>query len=217
MDAKRDERARGVWTRQEKDLLRGLDRPERIQAFLNEIPYNADHQCRSPRRVMRDRVAHCMEGALFAAAALRFHGYGCHLLDLQAAGDDDHVIAVYRRHGCLGALAKSNFAGLRCREPVYRTPRELAMSYFNDYFNVERARTLRAFSRLIDLTRFDRLQWMTTAEDLDPIGQVLSRLAHTPLVTPTMIRSFSLVDDRSYQGNLLGANWDGLYKPSGTS
>jgi hypothetical protein len=125
------------FTPQERRLLDRLSTPEKVQRFLDEeICYNNEREgatCRSPRRVMRDRLGQCMEGALFAAAALSHHGHPPLLVDLEAVRDDDHVLAVYRRRGLWGAAAKSNYSGLRFREPVYRTIRELVMSYFEHY------------------------------------------------------------------------------------
>jgi len=120
------------FTAAERAVFRRLATPEKIQRFLDELPYNKEPHgdtCRSPRRVLRDRTAHCMEGALFGAAALRMIGHPPLLLDLEAVRDDDHVLAIFRSRGHWGALAKSNYSGLRYREPVYRTLRELAMSY----------------------------------------------------------------------------------------
>src|ERR1700733_14561331 len=142
-------------------MPRRLDTPERIQRFLDdEVGYNKEEggpTCRSPRRVLRDRLAHCMEGALFGAAALRVHGFPPLLLDLEAVRDDDHVLAIFRQRGHWGALGKSNYSGLLFREPVYRTLRELAMSYFEHYFNLDRAKTLPKYLRPVNLTRFDRI------------------------------------------------------------
>ncbi|MGH7249108.1 MAG: hypothetical protein ACREH9_13485, partial [Pseudomonadota bacterium] len=115
-----------------------LNTPEKIQRVLDDrIHYNKEEggpSCRSPRRVLHDRLGHCMEGALFGAAALRLLGFPPLLVDLEAVRDDDHVLAVFRRRGRWGAVAKSNYSGLRYREPVYKTLRELAMSYFEHYY-----------------------------------------------------------------------------------
>src|SRR3984893_10639924 len=121
----------------EFSLLRRLNSPERIQRFIDEVGYNKEEHgptCRSPRRVLRDRVAQCLEGALFGAAALRVQGWPPLLLDLEAGRDDAHGVGIFKQRGCGGAAAKSNSAGLRFREPVYRTLRELAMSYFENYY-----------------------------------------------------------------------------------
>ncbi len=120
------------------------------------MPYHLAGTAWSPRRVLRERTAHCLEGAVFAAAALRVLGFPPLLLDLEAVQDTDHVVAVFRSRGHWGAIAKSNFSGLRYREPVHRSLRELVMSYFEGYINLRGDRTLRAYSRPVDLARFDR-------------------------------------------------------------
>ena len=119
------------WTIGEKRFLKKLDDPDKIQGFLDTIDYNPDYECRSPRWVIRKRSAHCFEGALFAAAALNFIGYKPLLVDMKAFNDDDHVIAVFKVDGFWGSVAISNFTTLRYREPVYRSLRELIMSYFD--------------------------------------------------------------------------------------
>ncbi len=171
---------------QEYRLLRSLSTPHKVQKFLDDLPYNKEKNgetCRSPRRVIRDETAHCFEGALFAAAALRVEGRPPLILDLESVRDDDHVIAIYRDHNCWGAIAKSNYAGLRFREPVYRSLRELVMSYFEHYYNLEGEKTLRAYSRPINLKRFDRSDWMIAEEDLWQIPEYLTTISHTPILT----------------------------------
>ena len=168
----------------ERAVFRRLATPEKIQRFLDDLAYNKEHDgetCRSPRRVLRDRTAHCMEGALFGAAALRMLGHPPLLLDLEAVRDDDHVLAIFRERGHWGALAKSNYSGLRYREPVYRTLRELAMSYFEHYYNLKREKTLRNYSRPVNLRRFDS----TSLDDgggrcLDCTGIPGDHPAHSP-------------------------------------
>lgn len=187
-------------SRAEHRLLRSLRTPGGVQRFLDhEIAYNKEpngHTCRSPRRVLRDRVAHCMEGALFGAAALRVLGHPPLLLDLEAVRDDDHVLAIYRVRGHWGAIAKSNYASLRFREPVYRTIRELVMSYFEHYHNLQGEKTLRAYSRPVRLARFDRMNWMTAEEDVWPVPEYLCTISHTPTITPAMERRLNHLDDR---------------------
>lgn len=173
----------------ERAALRALTTPERIQRLLDDLPYNKEPEgptCRSPRRVLRDRTAHCMEGALLAAAALRFNGFPPLLLDLEAVRDDDHVLAIFRARGGWGAMAKSNYAGLRFREPVYRTLRELVMSYFEHYYNEAGEKTLRRYSRPVNLARFDAMAWMTAEEDVWPIPEYLTVIPHIPLLPPGM-------------------------------
>src|SRR6266481_622508 len=155
-------------TASEKKLLAKLATPWKIQGHLDALPYNKEKDgltCRSPRRVMRDQTAHCFEAALFAAAALRVNGHPPLILDLESVRDDDHVVALYKIDRHWGAIAKSNYAGLRFREPVYRSLRELVMSYFEHYYNLKGEKTLRAYSRPINLGPFDRLDWMTSEED----------------------------------------------------
>lgn len=194
----------GEWSARERLALRALAAPQKIQSFLdNEVAYNkepAGPTCRSPRLVLRDRTAHCMEGALLAAAALAFHGHPPLLVDLEAVRDDDHVLAVFKQHGCWGAIAKSNYAGLRFREPVYRTLRELVMSYFEHYFNPAGEKTLRRYSRPVNLARFDG--WMTAGRHVWEIPEHLCHVAHIPLVGPT--RRLNRVDPRLMAAGLVG-------------
>jgi hypothetical protein len=192
----------------ERAVFRRLSTPEKIQHFLDhELAYNKEPDgptCGSPRRVLRERKAHCMEGALVGAAALRALGYPPLLLDLEAVRDDDHVLAIFRRDGCWGAIAKSNYSGLRYREPVYRGLRELAMSYFEHYYNLRREKTLRNYSRPVNLRRFDSIHWMTSEEDVWAIPEYLTTIHHTPLVTPRVARRLARVDDRLFAAGLVG-------------
>jgi hypothetical protein len=186
--------------------LRAFATPHGIQRVLDAMPYHIASTVWSPRRVLRERTAHCLEGAIFAAAALRVLGFPPLLLDLEAVQDSDHVIAVYRQRGHWGAIAKSNFSGLRYREPVYRTIRELVMSYFEGYINLRGDRTLRAYSRPVDLARFDRSHpgWLTSVTDLWFIPEYLVGIPHEPLLRPAMIRRLKRADRRSLQAGLVG-------------
>src|SRR3989440_11026896 len=186
---------------------RRLDTPAKIQRFLDEIPYNieADGETfRSPRRVLADQTANCIEGAVLAAAALRVQGQVPLIMDLTATRDEDHVIAVFRRRGLWGAIATSKFTGLRYREPVYRTVRELAMSYFEQYFNLAGERTLRGYGRPVNLARFDRLRWMTSDEDLWPISEHLERIPHVALIGPASARRLTTLGPQLRAAGLLG-------------
>ncbi len=189
-------------------MLGRLSTPEKIQRFLDEeVAYNKEPDgptCRSPRRVLRDLTGHCMEGALFGAAALRRLGHPPLLVDLEAVRDDDHVLAVFRERGHWGAIAKSNYSGLRFREPVYRTLRELAMSYFEHYYNPAGEKTLRAYSRTVDLARFDHLEWMTSEEDLWPVAEHLGTVRHYRILTPSMERGLRRVDPRLMAAGRVG-------------
>src|SRR5262245_8794230 len=194
------------FTTRELRTLRALGSPRGIQRALDAMPYHLASTAWSPGRVLRERTAHCLEGAVFAACALRALGAPPLLLDLEAVQDTDHVVAVYQVRGHWGAIAKSNFSGLRYREPVYRSLRELAMSYFEDYINLRGEHTLRAYSRPVDLARFDRVHpgWMTSERDLWWIPEHLVEIPHTPLLTPAQIRSLSRVDGRALRAGLVG-------------
>ena len=168
------------------------------------MPYHHASTAWSPRRVLHARTAHCLEGAVFAAAALRVLGFRPLLVDLEAVQDTDHVIAVFRMNGHWGAIAKSNFSGLRYRDAVYRSLRELVMSYFDGYVNYRGERTLRAYSRPLDLGRFDVRGWVTSAQDLWWIAEHLVDVPHIRLLTPALERRLSRIDRRGLRAALVG-------------
>jgi hypothetical protein len=190
--------------------LSRLSPPWRIQRRLDAMDYDsAGAGCRSPRRVLREGRVQCMDGALFAAAALRVQGYRPLILDLEAEQDDDHVLAIFRIRGGWGAIGRSNYSGLRYREPLYRTVRDLALSYFESYFNLRRQKTLRRYSVPVDLARFDRRQWMTAEDDLWDIPNYLVDVKHFPLVTRAQIRALATVDRRMFAAGLVGREGHG--------
>lgn len=201
------------WTKEEKEFLRTLDNPDKIQTFLDSIEYNPDYECRSPRQVLKKRSAHCFEGALFAAATLQFIGYKPLIVDMLAENDDDHVIAVFRENGHWGAVAKSNFTSLRYREPVYRSLRELIMSYFDFFFNVDGFKSLRSYSLPFDLTKFESRKWQTTDEDLEYIGTKIESLHHYPVVSDEMISKLYPASKQMLDAGLLGSKPEGLFIP----
>ncbi|MDP2915198.1 MAG: hypothetical protein Q8O91_07075 [Candidatus Aminicenantes bacterium] len=201
------------WTAAEKAVLARLDAPIKIQHFLNKIAYDPVPGTASPRLVMRERKANCFEGALFAAAALRHLGHPPLLVDIRSHNDDDHVLAVFRRNGAWGCVAKSNFTVLRFREPVYRSIRELMMSYFDVYFNSIGEKTLRAYSVPFDLIRFDKNDWMTTEEDVSYIGDALDRARHYKVMTSAMVHDLQMTDPDLIKAGLMGADAAGLFKP----
>lgn len=201
------------FTKDELSLFKRLNNPDKIQGFLDSIAYNPNYECRSPRWVIRKRSAHCFEGALFAAAALQLIGHKPLLIDMKAFNDDDHVIALFKEDGCWGAIAKSNFTSLRYREPVYRSIRELIMSYFDFFFNLNGEKSLRSYSLPLDLSVFEHRNWATTDEDLEYIGDKIESLHHFDVVTPEMIKKLYKASDTMMQAGLLGSNADGLYKP----
>jgi hypothetical protein len=203
-----------TWSDKELQFLEQLKDPSGIQGFLDSISYNPSYECRSPRWVMKKRSAHCFEGALFAAAALQYQGYPPLIVDMKADNDDDHVIAVFRYNDCWGSVAKSNFTTLRFREPVYRTLRELVMSYFEFYFNLAGDKTLRSYSLPLNLDTFRKRNWFTTDEDLEYIGDRLEQLRHFPVIKKEMIARLNKASDISMKAGLLGSDEKGLYKPA---
>ena len=199
---------------EELSVFRHLSTPFKIQTFLLDLPYSAEERYRSPRSVLRDRTAHCFDGGLFAAAALRYLGHPPLIVDLLPnARDDDHLIAIYTVERRWGAVAKSNFSGLTFRDPIYRNLCELVMSYFEQFYNVQKQKTLRGYTLPLNLRRFDRLDWMGSDEHLEVIADRLDVVRRVSLLTRSMTRRLSPLDERSYKAGLLGANWNGLYKP----
>jgi hypothetical protein len=184
--------------------LRALRTPAGVQRFLDDLPYNLAYTARSPKKVLQDHTASCLEGGIFAAAALRILGFPPLIFDLEADLDTDHVIAIFKVRGHWGAVAKSNFTGCRYREPVYRSLRELAMSYFNIYFNLRWERTLRRYSRPVNLRRFDRLNWMTTDKPIWFIAEHLCEIPHISLLTPAMEKQLTRLDLRTIKAEMFG-------------
>ncbi len=197
----------------EARLLAGLDRPARIQAFLNTIPYSDDHFYRCPLQVLRERKGHCFDGALFAAMALRRIGFPPLIVEfIPNERDDDHIIAVFKKRSRWGAVAQSNFTGLRYRDPVFRSLRELVMSYWGDHFNAAGEMTLRGYRGPINLKVFDHLEWMSHDAGLEALADGMDRYRIIPLLTAEMAADLDLADERSVRAGLLDANPAGLFK-----
>ena len=178
-------------TADEGRILRALTTPKRVQEFVVGLHANFEEEgdtLRSVRGVLRHRRAHCIEAAFTAACALWLHGDPPLLMDLTAKGDSDHVIALFKRDGCWGAVSKSNHVWLRWRDPVYRSLRELAMSYFHEYTNKQR-KTLRTYSEPVDLRHFDIEEWVTNEDDCWDVGASLEDVPHHRLLTPTQARN----------------------------
>jgi hypothetical protein len=192
------------FTPSELRKLRGLRTPSGIQRFLDDLPYHLAGTAWSPRTVLHEKTAHCLEGAIFAAAALRVLRFPPLILDLEADQDTDHVIAVFKLRGHWGAVAKSNFAGCRYREPVYRTLRELALSYFNTYFNLRGERTLRRYSRPVNLARFDNRNWMASEKAIWFIAEYLCDISHQPLLKRGLEKHLTRVDQRTWKSEMVG-------------
>lgn len=179
--------------KKELKILKKLNTPQKIQDFLNKMSINFEEEgdsFLSPMSVLEKRICHCTEGAILAALALRVNGYPPLLLDLVANRNDfDHVVAVFKKDGKWGAISKTNHAVLRYREPIYNSIRELAMSYFHEYFNDKGKKSLRSFSRPINLKRFDKKGWMTTKDDIYYIPEYLSEIKHIPILNEKQIRN----------------------------
>ena len=201
------------WTKKELKILRRFTSPYKIQQYLDSIEYSAESRYRSPRSVLRDRKAHCFDGAVFAAAMLRRLGYPPLIVDMQAVRDDDHVIAIFKKDGKIGAVAKSNFVGLRYREPLYRDVRELVMSYFEPFYNLNKEKSLRQFTVPFNLSRYDKKNWEFIDGPMEEIGLRLSYIPVTKLMTPAQIRSLQKVDTRTYKAGMIGAIRKGIYRP----
>jgi hypothetical protein len=179
-------------TRAEFAVLRRLSTPRKIQDYLYALPANFEiggQTCLSVREVLKRRRAHCIEGAMLAACALWVHGEPPLLMDLRAEQDYDHVVVLFRRNGHWGAISKTNPPVLRWRDPVYRTLRELAMSYLHEYANKRGQKTLRGYSRPFDLRKFDPKLWVTNGKNCWAVGEAVDEIRHYPLVTKRQARA----------------------------
>ncbi len=177
----------------EHRLFKKLSTPHRVQDYLEALPQNfsksAGETCRSVRRILQKKKAYCFEGAVLAAALLAYHGRQPLLLDLQTTDDDqDHVLALFKEKGRWGAISKTNNPVLRWRDPVYKSVRELAMSYFHEYFLYKSGhKTMRAYSKPFDLTKYRPEVWITGAESLDFIAEDLDGSPHYPIAPASVI------------------------------
>jgi len=187
-------------SRDELRILKKLNTPRKIQDFVTAIPINFEqdeYTSLSPRRVLRENRAHCIEAAFLAAVALRLQGHQPLILDLTADGkDEDHVVALFKQHGHWGAISKTNHVTLRYREPVYKTIRELVMSYFHEYFTNHNGRkTLRSFSQPVNLARFDKKGWVTDEKQLWYVVDHLFKIPHTKILSRKQIATLRKVDE----------------------
>jgi hypothetical protein len=175
-------------TKEELKILKPLNTPKKIQDFIDKIPINFEPEgdtCISPRRVLKENRAHCIEAAMLAALALRIHDHKPLIVDMTSTrDDDDHVIAVFKQNDYWGAISKSNHGVLRYREPIYKSIRELVMSYFHEYINNKNSKkTLRSFSNPVDLSRFDKQNWVTSEEDVWFIPEYLTKIKHNKILS----------------------------------
>ena len=185
-------RVRAVLSPDERSLFRALSTPERIQDFLDSVPINFELSGPtnvSPRTLLLVRQAHCFEGAVFAAAVLASHGRRPLLMDFATAYDDeDHTVALFRRDGLWGAISKTNHAVLRYRDAIYRSPRELAMSYVHEYYMHDGRKSLRAYSQPFDLARYAPEKWITAGESLDWLMASLARSRYLDIAPSHAVR-----------------------------
>ncbi len=202
-------------TAEEINILAELDSPLKIQTFLDSVQYPAGERNRSVLNVLRERQAHCLDGGLFGAAALSWLGHPAMILDIlpEPGKDDDHVLALFRENDCWGAVAKSNFVGLRFREPVYRTLRELVMSYFEQFFNVHGEKTMRAYTRPIRLIKWNSLNWLWDDHGVDIIEKKLKQIAYIPIFSRRADVHLNRIDEITYQSGMSMVNHEGLFKP----
>lgn len=180
-------------------IFRKLNSPARIQDYLNYLKFNfrEDGVFSSPRVVIKSGTVDCLEGALFASAVLEFYGEKPLVLDLRSSKkpfDYDHVVAVFKKDGYFGAISKTNHAVLRYREPVYKTIRELVMSYFHEYFLNDGKKTLREYSELFNLNKLNRLNWRTTEKNLWEVHEVLDKIKHYPVLSPKQVKNLRRAD-----------------------
>ena len=202
------------FTKKELAVFQRLESPQHIQHFLDSLDYSDEERYRSPRSVLCDRKAHCYDGALFAAAALERLGFPPLITEiLPNDNDDDHIVALFKRQDHWGAVAKSNFTGLRYREPVYRSLRELMMTYFEPYYNIKGERTMIGYTGALNLRRFRYLNWQVNDAAMEIIGDALDDAKKFYILSPAMKRRLTPVDTRSVEAGLHGAKQSGLYKP----
>jgi hypothetical protein len=194
-------------TKKEFAVLERLDTPQKIQMYLHDLRQNFEPDgdtCRTVREVLRAQRAHCIEGALLAAAALWVHGEPPLILDMRAQHDFDHVVTLFRRNGCWGAISKTNGIGLRWRDPVYRTLRELAMSYFHEYTNRRNHKTLREYSVPFDLRRIDTSVWVSGEKHCWSVAEKLDEIRHFKLVNGHHLRAVARRDPFERRIGVLG-------------
>jgi hypothetical protein len=193
-------------TASERAALMRPSSPQALQAFINTIPINHELEgdtCYTVRQALRYRRAHCIEAALVAACVLWLHGEAPLIMDMRARGDWDHVVAVFRRRGLWGAIAKSNHVALRGRDPVYRSLRELALSYFHEYHNDRGEKTLREYSRALDLRSLDPADWVTGEQGAWEAERRVDLVRHYALIPASQSRYLSRIDAMEWKAKRL--------------
>ena len=202
----------------EIDLFKKCNTPQKIQDLIDTIPINfeasGEDTFLSPREVLKQNRAHCIEAACLAAAILQFHGQPPLIVDLTAVkSDEDHVIAVFKQHGHWGAISKTNHAVLRYREPVYKTIRELVMSYFHEYIkNETKKKTLRSYTNPINLKQFNAKKWITDKEYIGYIVDKIYATKHFPILSRKQIATLRRADDIEIKSGKIH-EWKGKRHP----
>jgi hypothetical protein len=200
-------------THKQRLIFRGLTSPEKIQRFLDSVRYSDSDTYFCPLTLVKKNYGGCFEGALFAAVVFRRLGHPSLIVEMTSENDDDHILAVYKKNGSWGAVAKSIFPGLRSRQPVYRTVRELVMSYFEFYYNLKRKRTLRGFSAPLDLKKLDKKEWMTSDGAIVLVGKALDKTTHFPLFPTRIGRKLARTDPWTFKAGMLGTDRSKVYRP----
>ena len=203
-----------------RETFRSFRTPVDIQRYLDSVPYVGEERDRCPLDVMKDAQCHCLDGGLLAALALRRIGLPGLLLDLVPVQDrqgrkldDDHVLAVFRRNGCWGAVAKSNYSFLRYREPIYRTLRELVMSYFEVYISINGSKTLRGYTRPLDISHHDQLEYAWSEPGATALYRALYRRKPIPIISRKAEAELLPADDRAVASSNVGVDFGWVFRP----
>lgn len=203
-----------IWSRSDYSALRKLSTPDRIQNHLDQMAYRCESVYVPPLLSLRENRAHCFDGALLSATALLQTSISPKLIDLCAINDDDHVLCAYQHKGHWGAVAKSNFPGLRFREPIFRSIRELVLSYFENYFNLDGFKSLRRYSRPLSLPDHRKVPWQTSTSGAERIVELLETTRHYEILHAGHSAKLRKVDDRFYASQMVGVDFNGAYKSS---
>jgi hypothetical protein len=189
-------------TKEEITIFRKLNAPEKIQDYITAIPINFEpggDTCRSARYAIRANCCHCIEAAFIASSSLLLHGQPALLMDFQASGDDDHIVTLFRRGKHWGAISKSNSIWLRWRDPVYASPRELAMSYFHEYVKAGK-KTLRRISKPFNIGKYDPDYWITNPGNCWAMALEIDAAPHIPLISQSQARRLKSRDALEMRG-----------------
>lgn len=193
-----------MYTKEEIKLFKNLNTPAKVQDYLNSLKHNPKDTWHSPRQVIKTKKAYCIEGAILAASIFQFHKQKPLLLDIRGKSPDvDHVLALFKQNGYWGAVSKTNHAVLRYREPIYKSIRELVLSYFHEYFLDNGKKTLRDYSLPVNLNKFNKKNWQTSQEDLGYIAEYIDDVKHYKILKPWQIKNLRKADKIEIQAGKL--------------